>query len=242
MEEAPYRLPYGGPFNHLSMLHFSGPLRKGPAMPMDLRWLPEHLFRAETNDGYEMKNTGNNNTGNIHPYLIGLRHLYFVCKRLEHLLSANRSLLSRDKALSVINILFESRGDDESLASKDLARILPWLLTVSAWQANIQHLDHHLRVLVTQSMSNPSLATFRPIPILRQHVADLCNALQEAKDCIGKEDNRVFDRLQAHTGHQLESLDKMFDVLVKQAEALFQTASNEIQLVIGSVAIQVTST
>lgn len=69
----------------------------------------------------------------------------------------------------------------------------------------------------------------------------LQDALREVKDAIREEDDVAFAELQKVAGHKLETLDSIFDTLLKQANALSQTASNEVQLVIGPVTIQVTS-
>lgn len=75
--------------------------------------------------------------------------------------------------------------------------------------------------------------------MLRQNVADLQDALQEARDSIGEADMSAFSELQKNTEYRIETLQGIFDTLLKQASALSMTASNEIQLVIGSVTIQV---
>jgi hypothetical protein len=92
-------------------------------------------------------------------------------------------------------------------------------------------------------MTNPSLETFKPIPLLRQYVADLQDALREMKDAVREEEAQAFAQLQQTDNpvdtFRPETLDSIVDMLLKQADALSLKASNEIQLVIGSVTIQV---
>jgi hypothetical protein len=71
--------------------------------------------------------------------------------------------------------------------------------------------------------------------------------LRDMKDDIGDEENQAFVQLQTLAQFRMETLaqfrmetlDSIFDMLLKQASALSSKASNEIQLVIGSVTIQV---
>jgi hypothetical protein len=90
-------------------------------------------------------------------------------------------------------------------------------------------------------MSSPSLETFKPIPLLRQYVAEVQDNLREIKDSIGEEETQAIAHLQSLAQFCLETLDSIFDNLLKQASALSSKASNEIQLVIGTVTIQVIS-
>jgi hypothetical protein len=90
-------------------------------------------------------------------------------------------------------------------------------------------------------MSSPSLETFKPIPLLRQYVAEVQDNLREIKDSIGEEETQAIAQLQSLAQFRLETLDSIFDNLLKQASALSSKASNEIQLVIGTVTIQVIS-
>lgn len=162
--------------------------------------------------------------------------------RIQQLLTTKYSLLNPIRAESSkddFDLLCWT--DDESLPPQTLGIILIWLLTASAWRSEISDLERRLTQLRTMAMSRPSLETFRPIPQLRQHVADLQDALREAKDAIRESDDSAFAELQKLAGHRLETLDIIFDTLSRQADALSQTASNEIQLVIGSVTIQVCS-
>lgn len=150
------------------------------------------------------------------------------------------SVLNPTRAQSAKDELDLLFGDAQnSLSAEKLAVVLPWLMVAYAWRLNVRYLSRRLNQLRDKAMSDPSLRTFRPIPMLRQNVADLQDALQEAKDSIGEADTLAFAELEKLAGHPLESLDGIFDTLLKQASALYLTASNEIQLVIGSVTIMV---
>jgi hypothetical protein len=129
----------------------------------------------------------------------------------------------------------------KSLTPENVGIVLQWLLTVSLWKTNIRVFESQLHKLSNLAMSKPSLKTFRPIPTLRQHIIDMRDALQQVKDGIGSETIAAFSELQKTTNHQLESLDSVFETLLIKTDALSAKASNEIQLVIGSVTIQVLS-
>lgn len=129
----------------------------------------------------------------------------------------------------------------KSLTPENVSIVLQWLLTVSLWKTNIRVFESQLHKLSNLAMSKPSLKTFRPIPALRQNIIDMRDALQQVKDGIGSETIAAFSELQKTTNHQLESLDSVFETLLKKTDALSAKAGNEIQLVIGSVTIQVLS-
>jgi hypothetical protein len=159
---------------------------------------------------------------------------------LKHLLTTKHSLLNPTRAETSKDELdlFFSVGN-ESLKPAALSVVLVWVLAASAWRLNLEQLDRRLDRLRTIAMSNPSLATFKPIPLLRQYVAEVQDALREIKDGIGEKDNQALAQLQSLAQSRLETLDSIFDTLLKQTGALSSKASNEIQLVIGSVTIQV---
>jgi hypothetical protein len=154
-------------------------------------------------------------------------------------LTLKSSIFAKDKKLSGFDITFRER--DESLTPASFGIILGRLLEVSGWEWNIRSFDRHLGKLSTKAMLKASLDTFRPIPTLRQNVSDLREALQEASDSVGKADTTAFGELQDITNSRLETLESMFEALLKQTDALSAKISNEIQLVIGSVTIQVGS-
>jgi hypothetical protein len=163
---------------------------------------------------------------------------------LKSLLTTRDSLLNPTQTLSTkhdLDLLFWA--GDISLPQATLTIILPWLLAASAWRRNIEQLDGRLNHLRTIAMTNPSLETFKPIPLLRQYVADLQDALREMKDAVREEEAQAFAQLQQTDNpvdtFRPETLDSIVDMLLKQADALSLKASNEIQLVIGSVTIQV---
>jgi len=153
------------------------------------------------------------------------------------LLTSKSPPFAKDTKISGFDISFGERN--KPIAPARFGIILGRLLEVSGWEKNIQAFDQHLGKLSNKAMLKASLDTFRPIPILRQNVADLRDALQESSDSVGKTDITAFAELQDVTSHRLESLDTVFDTLLKRTDALSAKVSNEIQLVIGSVTIQV---
>jgi hypothetical protein len=159
---------------------------------------------------------------------------------LKHLLTTKRSFLNPGRIESTkdeFDLLVGSWNDSSTMVTLEI--VLPWLLAASAWRRSIELVDRRLNHLRTRAMSYPSLDTFRPIHLLRQYVADLHDALQDLKDGLGETENQAVAQLQTLAQFRLETLDSIFDTLLKQANALSSKASNEIQLVIGSVTIQV---
>lgn len=162
--------------------------------------------------------------------------------KVVNLLTLKSSLFAKDTKLSGLDIMFGERENFRSLSPTSFEIIFGRLLEVSGWENNIRALDRHLGKLSTAAMSKASLDTFRPIPALRQNVADLRIALQDASDSVGEADTTAFDTLQGARNRDLVSLHSGFETLLKRTDALSAKASNEIQLVIGSVTIQVCHT
>ena len=160
--------------------------------------------------------------------------------KVNDLLTVKSSLFAKDTKLSGFEILFGERN--KSLTPTSFGIILGRLLEVSGWEKNIRAFDGHLGKLSTNAMLRASLDTFRPIPTLRQNVADLRVALQGATDSVGNADTTAFDELQEAMGRELISIHSVFEALLQRTDALSAKISNEVQLVIGSVTIQVCHT
>lgn len=151
-------------------------------------------------------------------------------------LTVKSSLFAKETKPCGVDKMFGER--DRSLTPTSFGIVFGRLLEVSRWEWNIRTFDRHLGQLSANAMLEASLNTFRPIPTLRQNVADLREALQEASDSVGKADTTTFSELQDTTSNRLETLESVFEVLLKRTDALSARISNEIQLVIGSVTIQ----
>lgn len=164
---------------------------------------------------------------------------YDAFSKMLDLLTFKSSSFIKDQSVSERDLMFGSHT--KSLTTENFGVVVQWLLTVSAWRTNIRAFESQLQKLSNLAMSMPSLKTFRPIPILRQDATDMRDALQRQKDEVGVEDIAAFSGLQETTNHQLESLDSVFETLLRETDALSAKASNEIQLVIGSVTILVLS-
>jgi len=68
---------------------------------------------------------------------------------------------------------------------------------------------------------------------------DFRHAIQDARDRTGEADVAAFVELERATTHRLTPLDTVFETLLQKTATLSAKAGNEIQLVIGSVTIQV---
>jgi hypothetical protein len=105
---------------------------------------------------------------------------YDAYANMLNILSSKSSKFVKGTRVSELDLVFGDCGTSPGM--KKLAIVLQWLLAVSVWKANIRAFDYHLQRLGNAAMSNPSLKTFRPIPTLRQNVADLRDAVQREKD------------------------------------------------------------
>lgn len=174
------------------------------------------------------------------PMLEAALDTFDVFNALCRILTMKSSVLNPTRAVSrqnELNLLF-GQGSG-SLSPSSYRLILPWLLAASQWQDNLRTYGRRLKTLSNQAMLKPSLKTFKPVPALRQDVADAQEALQVAKDSISEARGAAFADRQEIVEHKLQALDAIFETLSKQADALSSAASNEIQLIIGTVTIQV---
>ncbi|KAM0710554.1 hypothetical protein Q7P35_002225 [Cladosporium inversicolor] len=221
----PCEIMVGSPFRRRNMLSFRELATQGACLPQSIRLC--HQVEAELHrDGYSAK----------HQWDIDPFDLF---ARIQDLFTNKMSFLNPTKTESTkdeLDLLF-GHGDD-SLDQASFALALAWLLAASTWQSNINAFDHRLKQLRTTAMMTPSLLTFQPIPLLRQNVEDMDTALQEMKESITEIDHEAFAKLRLLANHPLQTLENIFDTLLKRTAALSSTAGNEIQLVIGSVTIQ----
>jgi hypothetical protein len=159
--------------------------------------------------------------------------------RVMDLLTSKTSNLVKGATASEFELMFGNYIKPFTTTNFGIA--LQWLLVVHAWKRNIRTFERQLQRLSNDTMSTPSLKTFKPIPMLRQNVADLSDTIEREKACIEDGVRAAFAELREITKHQVESLYDVFGILLSEASALSTKAGNEIQLVIGSVTIQVCS-
>lgn len=216
-------------------MRYGGSLRGEVDLPLDV----DYCFQPSVDA--HLSTTGRRETFQMYPPPVEL--LFDTFSRMHHLLINKSSIFDSQTTeaaeFNSLDALF-GHGSD-SVDSTSFRMILPRLLAISAWQTNIQTLDRHLQALSSRAMSKPSLDAFRPIPVLRKYVADLRFAIRDAQAEVRGAEMAVFAKFQEATEHRLESLDRIFESLLRQSDALSAAAGNEIQLVIGSVTIQVSS-
>jgi hypothetical protein len=91
-----------------------------------------------------------------------------------------------------------------------------------------------------KAIANPSLGTFAPLTVLRRNLADLEDALRAARS-----DFYLFTRRNIPITYikdhdvKTESPQARYDILLGQVKVMSTLLNNEIQLVIGSVTVQV---
>jgi hypothetical protein len=201
---------HDSPYFPESFLWYSNASRLGARLPIDVEFLRHYNISSVFSQRLRTSAT----FPPIFDDLGGLQHLL---TRKSALLNPTRTESTKDE----LDLLF---GDGNQPAI--VKNVLPWLLAVSSWGRHIELLDRRLERLRNVAMSSPSLATFKPIPLLRQHITEIQHALREIKDGISEEENQAFLQLQQVAQFRLETLDGMFNTLLKQASALSSKASN----------------
>jgi hypothetical protein len=140
------------------------------------------------------------------------------------------------EALATRRLLFgESDGNRPGQMASNY---LTTAIVFSAWQINVQYLENRFNVSRHDAIADPSLLTFHPLTLLRRNIADLEDALITAKEDIQAHWLRTAqDR--SHNQRVQELFGPRYDALLQRVIAMSTKLNNEIQLVIGSVTVQV---
>jgi hypothetical protein len=142
---------------------------------------------------------------------------------------------------AMIRLLFGAAED----LNDQISTLLPCLMTITAWIDNMNHVETLLNDARHDAIANPSIEAFYPLTLLRRNIAHLEEALIAARTDIRLEQVRALEVLRDARKFDLSQDDSHFDLLGKYDELLGQTRAistslnNEIQLVIGSVTVQV---
>jgi hypothetical protein len=96
------------------------------------------------------------------------------------------------------------------------------------------------------AIASPSLKTFDPLTLLRRSLADIEDAIRDAKKFFTFENGHIdFEKLFVNNDAKAakpERTEVQYDYLLEKIKALNSVLNNEIQLVIGSVTVKVSHT
>lgn len=128
-----------------------------------------------------------------------------------------------------------------SLNPRWMIELLPVTMILSSWKDNVQYFEERLNASRHNAIARPSLETFHPLTLLRRNIADLEDAVIAAKRSINDKRpmKEAFEEHWKATNNGLDSLDDQYDALLRRIKTLSELLSNEIQLVIASVTVQV---
>jgi hypothetical protein len=140
--------------------------------------------------------------------------------------------------LATRRLLFGSPG---KLEAPQMAAITAIATVASAWQINVQYLEDRFNRARHAAIADPSLPTFHPLTLLRRNIADLEDALMIARKNIEPESLFWTRTAQERDLGQrvLEIFGPRYDALFHRVHVMSTKLNNEIQLVIGSVTVQV---
>ena len=149
-------------------------------------------------------------------------------------------------------VLYEGRGATHQLlfgsdalehpTSFNLSIMLPCTMELWTWRQNVQYFETRFNIYRHDAITRPSLETFSPLTLLRRNIAHLEEAVLDTKQRNSDFTKWEYDNRRETTKSNLGSLDDQYDALLQRIKTLSISLNNEIQLVIGSVTVQVSST
>ena len=130
-------------------------------------------------------------------------------------------------------------SDPHSLSAHRLKYLLPPIMVMAAWRHNVEYFEKRLNAFRHDAIARPSLETFDPLTLLRRNIAHLEEAVSAARGDIDSWTKQEYERRRKIVKSELKSLDDQYDALLQRIKTMSTTLNNEIQLVIGSVTVQV---
>lgn len=113
--------------------------------------------------------------------------------------------------------------------------LLPPIVVISAWRRNVEYMERRLDEYRHNAIASPSMDTFVPLTVIRRNIAHLQDAIIMARKNVTEASD--FDK--NLSGAEVDNLASQYDVLLQRVEDMSTLLNNEIQLVIGSVTVQV---
>jgi hypothetical protein len=141
-------------------------------------------------------------------------------------------------ALATRRLLFGSPGE---LETPQMATIMAIATVAWAWQINVQYLENRFKKARHAAIADPSLSAFHPLTLLRRNIADLDDALADARSTM-EPDSPFWGLITQDSNFRprvLELFGPQYDAMLDRVRTMSTRLNNEIQLVIGSVTVQV---
>jgi hypothetical protein len=130
--------------------------------------------------------------------------------------------------------------DSDKIEAGTMFVFLVGYIILETWQHNVQFLEDRLNRSRHDAIANPSLDTFAPLTVLRRNFADIEDAIRAAKKNFTFETDHIeFETLFEDNDAKPETTEVQYDHLLEKLKVLSTVLNNEIQLVIGSVTVQV---
>ena len=134
--------------------------------------------------------------------------------------------------------------DSDKVKASDMLHLLIGCIILETWQHNVRNLENRLNYYRHKAIASPNLETFAPLKRLRRSFADIEDAILDAKKFFPFENGHIdFEKLFVNNDAKAakpERTEVQYDHLLEKIKALSAVLNNEIQLVIGSVTVQVT--
>lgn len=109
------------------------------------------------------------------------------------------------------------------------------LMVVNAWRENVEFMESRLEKFRHNAIASPSMDTFIPLTVVRRNIAHLEEALMTARLSLPF----MYEWLDDDVRARVRNIHQSYDSLLERLKAMSTLLSNEIQLVIGSVTVQV---
>ena len=130
--------------------------------------------------------------------------------------------------------------DSDKVKASDMLHLLIGCIILETWQHNVRNLENRLNYYRHKAIASPNLETFAPLKRLRRSFADIEDAIRFARSNFTDATRRVaFETLFEENDSTPERTEVQYDHLLEKIKALNTVLNNEIQLVIGSVTVQV---
>lgn len=130
----------------------------------------------------------------------------------------------------------------ENISTSLFIRLLASFMVLNVWRSNVGYIEQRLEYYRHEAIVHPSLDTFQPLTTLRMNIADLERAIIDAR----KESRSSFADLMHAFDKKHNTQAKLpevaYESLLQRVRAMSTLLNNEIQLIIGSVTVQVHNT
>jgi hypothetical protein len=151
---------------------------------------------------------------------------------------------SRCSLFDHMTVVFESKRpalhDSDRIHADNMLDLLIGYIILETWQHNVQSIEGRLNDFRHVAIASPSLKTFGLFTRLRRSFADIENAIRAAKKNFSEStDHMSLEKLFEESDTKPERTEVQYDHLLEKIKALNTALNNEIQLVIGSVTVQV---